>query len=96
MKDCRLIVDITAQVEFLFGVLDGGPTDTTAVDLLEVEAEREVVIEADDTENIEASGDIFVLLGVGVEDAGLDLGKRGVGRWDGRLGDFAVCLSEIE
>ena len=30
------IVDVGREVEFLLGVLDGGPADTATVDLLEV------------------------------------------------------------
>ena len=72
-----LVVDVATEIEFLFGVLEDGPADTEAVDLLEVEAVGVVVIEAYSAENKEARGEVLVLLCVGVEDAGLDLRVRG-------------------
>ena len=93
-----LVVDVGLEVELLYGALEGGVADAAAVELLELEALAEVVVEGDVSEGVEAGAEVFVALGVGVEDAGDDdagCGGWGGGRDDGR-GELSVALGEVE
>ena len=77
-------MEVGLEVELFPVVRDGGEAEADTVELLEVEALGEVVVEAGGGEQVGATADVLVAFGVGVEDAGFD---DGVGGGGNGLGD---------
>ncbi len=73
------VVDVGLEVELLLVVLDGGVADAGAEGLLEREALRVVVVEADVAESVEPGREVLVAFAVRVEDAA-EGGDGGCGR----------------
>src|SRR5215471_19213702 len=70
-KGLPLILHCCFDVEFLHWRLDHGVADSTAVDLLQVEALAEIVIKGYLTEEVKPGRNILVPLRIGVEDGSL-------------------------
>ena len=84
-----LVVNVELHIQFLLRRLDDGVTQSAAVDLLQVQALRVVVVKGRIHQEVEAGREVPVMLRIEVDDVGL--GARGAG-----LGDRAVGPGKIK
>ena len=85
------VLNAGLEVELLLGGFDGRPADAAAVDLLQIEALRVVVVEGGLAEGEEAGGEVLVAFGVGMEDAGFgDGGGQRAGWFAGMTGEVSL------
>ncbi len=70
------VMDARAEIQLLFRALQRGPADACAVDILELQALGEVVIEGQIHQGVKTLAEVLIPLCVAVKDAGLHDARR--------------------